>query len=532
MGMSASNQPRGVSAFRLLKQPLFRALWIASLASNMGTWMHEVGAGWMMTSLTTSPTLIALLETALTLPIFLFSLPAGALADILDRRRILMATQAWMLVVAGLMAITALSGKMTPGLLLTLTFVLNIGAAMNGPAWQAILQEIVGRSELPSAVALGSVGFNVARAFGPALGGFLIAALGPWATFMLNSVSFLGVVIVLYRWRREHRESILPAERIVGAIRAGLRYVRYAPRLQAVLVRTATFIFFGSAMWATLPYIVRHEMGLSPVDYGVFIGLFGIGAVVGTGVMSKLQQRLTVEALVRLATVLFSCLLATLGFFQVYAAVSTAMFFGGIAWMILMSSLNLGAQLSAPSWVRARAMAIYILVFFGGFAAGSALWGVLSTEAGTTTALAIAAAGALVGMVTTTRFKLATDGNIDLSPSMHWVEPSLALELNPEDGPVIVTVEYRIDEEDAKEFSRAIHTLSRIRRRDGAIQWGIFRDVADAKRYVEHFVVESWAEHLRQHERVTVADREIEQRVHAFHQGNALPKVEHFITSP
>ncbi|HEV8538988.1 MAG TPA: MFS transporter [Bacteroidota bacterium] len=525
---TADRSPEG-STFRLLKQPVFRALWIASLASNVGTWMHEVGAGWLMTSLTTSPTLVGLLETALTLPIFLFSLPAGALADILDRRRILIATQSWMIAVAALMAITALTGTMTPAMLLVLTFVLNIGAAMNGPAWQAILQEIVGRTELSSAVALGSVGFNIARAFGPALGGFVIAASGPWAVFALNSLSFIGVVIVLYRWRREHHESILPAERMLGAMRAGLRYVRYAPMLQAVLIRTAAFIFFGSAMWATLPYIVRHEMGLSPVDFGVFIGVFGVGAVTGAGVMAKLRTWFSVDTLVRLATVLFAFLLVTLGLMQKYPAVCAAMFAGGIAWMILMSSFNLGAQIAAPPWVRARAMAVYILVFFGGFAGGSAIWGVLAAQAGTSTALTIAAAGAILGMVSTMKFRLVIDGSVDLSPSMHWVEPALAFEPHPEQGPVMVTVEYRIDEENAMEFSNAVHALSRVRKRDGAIQWGIFRDVADPKRYVEHFVVESWVEHMRQHERVTVADKAFEERVHAFHRGPGTPKVEHFV---
>jgi predicted MFS family arabinose efflux permease/quinol monooxygenase YgiN len=528
---SAAERSSGASAFDLLKHPLFRALWIASLVSNLGTWMQEVGEGWLMTSLTTSPALIGLLETALTLPIFLFSLPAGALADILDRRRILIATQAWMLVIAAVMGVVALTGTMTPALLLVLTFVLNIGAAMNGPAWQAILQEIVGRSELSSAVALGSVGFNVARAFGPALGGFVIAASGPWASFMLNAVSFLGVVIVLYRWRREHHESILPAERVVGAIRAGLRYVRYAPMLQAVLVRTGAFIFFGSAMWATLPFIVRHEMGLSPVDYGVFIGTFGVGAVTGAAVMPRLRVRLSVDALVRLATVIFAGLMLTLGLAKIYSAICLAMFVGGMAWMILMSNLNLGAQIAAPSWVRARAMAIYILVFFGGFALGSALWGILAARAGTAFALTTAAGGAIVGMAATVKFKLVTDGNVDLTPSMHWVDPVLAFEPHPEHGPVMVTVEYRINEEDAREFSRAIHRLSHIRKRDGAIQWGVFRDVADPARYVEQFVVESWAEHMRQHDRVTIADKAVEDLVHTFHKGTTPPKVEHFIYS-
>ncbi len=517
------------SVFSPLHQPLFRALWIASLVSNIGSWMQEVGAGWLMTSLTTSPTLIGLLETAMTLPIFLLSLPAGALADILDKRRILVLTQAWMLLLAFVMGVVALSGGMTPMLLLALTFVMGVGAAMNGPAWQAILPEITTKDRLPSAVALGSVGFNVARAVGPALGGIIVAAIGSWAVFILNGISFLGVIVVLMNWRRQHRESVLPAERIIGAIRAGLRYARFSPALQNVLVRTAAFILFGSAMWATLPYIVRHEMGRTSVDYGLFIGMFGTGAVAGAAALTKLRKSLSVDSMVRFATLLFSGLLFTLAFAKISVAISCAMVIGGMAWMVLMSSLNLAAQMASPAWVRARAMAIYILVFFGGFAGGAALWGIITTRAGTTIALSLAATGGIIAMVTTFKYKLAVDSSIDLSPSMHWAEPVLAAEPHPDRGPVLITVEYRVTQEHMNDFSKAVHALSRIRRRDGAVQWGIYNDVSEPERYVETFVVESWIEHMRQHERITVADREIESHVHSFHVGPQPPSVSHFI---
>lgn len=512
-----------------LREPLFRALWIASVVSNIGTWIQEVGGGWLMASLTSSTTLIGLLETALTLPLFLLSLPAGALADILDKRRILIGTQAWMAVVAALMGIVTLAGGMTPVMLLAMTFVLSIGNAVNGPPWQAILPEIVVREELPPAVALGSVSFNLARAIGPALGGLVIVALGPWAAFLLNAVSFAGIIIVLYRWKREHRESVLPAERMMGAMRAGVRYARHAPQLQAVLFRTLAFIFFASAMWALLPFIAQHELHTDSLGYGTLIACFGVGAVLGAGAVTSSQRRLSPETLVRGATILFVILLLALAFTQIFLLLCGAMLLGGGAWMILMSTFNLSAQLATPPWVRARAMAIYILVFFGGFAGGAAIWGMLATHLGTAVTLSCASLAGLAGLFATARFRLSSDLSVDYTPSLHWPEPVFAAAPDPDHGPVLVTIEYRIRPEDAKEFLEAVHAFSSIRRRDGAIQWGVYQDVADPQRFVEHFISESWAEHMRQHERVTVTDQLVEKRLRAFHQGEAPPAVKHYL---
>lgn len=522
-------QPEVRSALIPLREPLFRSFWIASIISNIGTWMQEVGEAWLMTSLTASPTLIGLLETSIAFPMFLFALPGGALADILDRRRVLIFTQSWMLVSAALLGVLALLGVVTPWILLGMTFLLSVGAAMNGPAWQASVPELVSARDLPAAIALGSAGFNVARALGPALGGLVVAGFGPWASFMLNAVSFLAVIVVLYAWKRRHHQSILPAERMVGAIRTGLRYVRYSPELRAVLVRTAAFIFFGSAMWATLPFVARHEMGLSSVGYGMLIGSFGAGAVTGAWFIARLRSQLPVDLLVRLSTVVFAALLLTVGYCRVFVLLVAVMFPGGIAWMALMSSLNTAAQFASPSWVRARAMAVYLMVFMGGFAAGSALWGFAASRLGVSPAMSISAAGAVLGIFMTKRFKLQLDESIDRTPSMHWAEPAMAIEPHPDHGPVMITVEYRVEARHVSEFSDAIHELSRIRRRDGAMHWGLYRDVSDPLRWVETFVVGSWVEHMRQHERVTVVDREMEDRVHSFHSGPKPPVVSHFI---
>ncbi|HEY6191708.1 MAG TPA: MFS transporter [Bacteroidota bacterium] len=514
-----------------LSQPLFRALWIASIVSNIGTWMQEVGEGWLMTTLTTSPALVGLLETAVTLPMFLFSLPAGALADILDRRRILIFTQIWMLVAAALLGVLALTGGVTPGVLLLLSFFLSIGGAINGPAWQASIPDIVPKPELSSAIALGSVGFNLARAVGPALGGLVIAASGPWAAFILNAVSFLAVIVVLIRWRREHHESILPAERVMGAMRAGLRYVRFSPVLQSVLVRTGAFMIFASAMWATLPFIARHEMGLSAFQYGMLIGSFGTGAIAGAGVLASLRTRISIDAVVRVSTLCFAALILTLAFVRSFFPVAAAMFVGGMGWMSMMSSLTTAAMLASPSWVRARSMSLYILVFMGCFAAGGALWGFAGSHFGMSSTLSIAAFGLIAGLAATLRYRLASDGKVDLTPSMHWPAPEGVFEPHPDDGPVMITVDYRIKPENAPGFSAAIHALGKVRRRDGAIQWGVFTDLEDPEKHVETFIVESWAEHLRQHDRVTMADREVELKAQSFHSGPAVPEVRHLIYS-
>src|SRR5438128_11035402 len=295
-----------VSSWSPLGHALFRALWLAAVASNIGTWMHNVGAEWLMTNLAPTPLVVALMQTAENAPIFLLALPSGALADIVDRRRLLLFSQGWMLISGGTLAFLALMGCVTPAILLILTFSLGLGTALNAPAWQAIVPELVPRSELPAAVSLNSVAFNIARAVGPALGGMLVAALGSWAVFLLNSISFVGVIFVIYRWRREPVESISPTERVMGAMRAGMRYVRHAPELRAVLIRTAVFACCASALWAMLPLIARKDLGLGAVGYGILLGGLGVGAILGAFVLPKARQLLSANLLVIFGTIIFA----------------------------------------------------------------------------------------------------------------------------------------------------------------------------------------------------------------------------------
>jgi MFS family permease len=516
-------------AWSPLRHSLFRALWIASVVSNLGTWMEEVGEAWLMTDQTASPLLVSLLQTADSLPIFLLALPAGALADIVDRRRLLLFTQGWMCAAAAVLGVLTLLGLTTPWVLLAFTCALGVGTAFNVPAWQALTPELVSREELPAAAALGGVGFNIARSVGPALGGLIVAAAGPGAVFLLNGASFLGVIIVLYRLQRAPRQSVLPTERVAGAVRSGLRYVYHAPPLRAVLMRTLAFIVCGSALWGLLPVVGRRELKLTSVGYGVLLGCLGLGAVGGAAVLPSLRRRVPTDALVAVATILWAGVMTAFAFVQEVPVLCVLLLAGGMGWITLMSSLNVAAQTAVPSWVRGRALALYVLAFQGGMAAGSALWGSVAAHSSIPVALIAAATGLVLGLVTIAVYRLPNSEAVDLSPSLHWPAPVISTEPEAERGPVLVTVEYHIDPARAEEFARVTSELRPIRRRDGAVNWGLFQDLADPSRWVETFVVETWAEHLRQHERVTVEDRHVEDAVRAFQVGGDSPIVKHHI---
>ncbi len=528
----SADQPARASAFAPLGQPLFRALWIATIASNVGTWIQDVGAAWLMTSLAPSPVMVALVRAANSLPLFLLALPAGALADVVDRRRLLLFSQVWMLAAAGGLGVLTLAGLITPALLLALTFALGIGAALNAPAWQAIVPEVVPPTQLREAVSLNSMSVNLARAVGPAIGGLLIAATGPAATFLLNAVSFCGVILVLYRWKRMPSESVLPAERVAGAMRAGVRYVRHAPRVRVVLLRSAVFVLFASALWSLLPVLARFELGRGPAGYGILLAFFGLGAVVAAAWLPRLHQHWTLDRLVTGAIILFALMLLVLAGARNLGVTELAMTLAGAAWLTVLSSFNTSLHALVPGWVRGRAMAFSILVFFGGMAAGSALWGSVAAVAGVRTALAIAGVGTLLGLALTARYRLRGGKGLNLSPSVHWPAPVVFNAPQPDEGPVVVTVEYAIEPGRRSDFLHAMRRVRRIRRRDGAISWALLGDVADPARFVETFVVESWLEHLRQHERVTISDRASLERARAFHVGGVPPRVTHFLVEP
>jgi MFS family permease len=519
------------SAWLPLRRPVFRALWIATLFSNLGTWVHGVGAAWLMTTLAPSPPMVAGVQAATALPMFLLALPAGALADVLDRRRILLASQGWMLVASAILGVLTQLERISPAGLLVLIFLMGVGAALNGPPWQAIVPALVPAPELPAAVTLNSISFNIARAVGPAVGGLLVAAAGPGPTFLLNAASFLGVMAVLYRWRRPPSSSVLPAERFLGAMRTGLRYVRHAPEVQAILLRGGLFLSCASALWALLPLVARQR-GAGPAGYGLLLGCLGTGAVLGALLLPRLRHRAPPQGIVAAATLAFAAMLFAAAFERWLPLLAAALVIGGAAWLSLLSSLNVALQTVIPEWVRGRALAVYMVVFFGAMSAGSLLWGAVAERVGLAGSLAAAGVGLLAGLAVTARLPLASGEGLDLAPSRQWPAPVVAYEFDREVGPVLVTVEYLVPAEKAERFAAAMAEMRRIRLRDGALQWGLFVDAADPERQVEVFLVKSWLEHLRQHERVTFADLVVQQRARAFHAGSEPPAIRHLIAAP
>jgi MFS family permease/quinol monooxygenase YgiN len=518
-------------ALQPLATPIFRSIWIAAMASNVGTWMQNVGAAWMMATLSASPLLIALVQTATTLPIFLLAGPAGAIADIVDRRKLLLITQGWMLGAAAVLGMLTIAGETGPVTLLLLTFALGLGGAMNAPAWQATVPQLVPRDQLASAIALNSVQFNIARAIGPAIGGLLISIWNPGIAFVLNAVSFLGVMFVLWAWKGEPKKDHNVGESVVSAMWAGFRYVRHSPELHSVLVRTGVFVIAASALWALLPVVAKQDLGSSSSGYGILLGCLGVGSVIGAGFFSRLRGSYNADATVLVFTILFSAATFALGYVSRFGLLALAMLAGGIAWMSVMSTFNVSAQIALPAWVRARALSVYILVFQGAQAVGSWMWGQIASRAGSRIALYVSAASLIAGLIVAMRFRLREVKERDLTPAMHWPEPAGMTGLDPEQGPVLIQVEYHVDEEHSREFLDLLQELERIRRRDGALRWAVFMDPAHPRKYVETFLVESWAEHLRQHERMTVADQELQDRVNAFHTGDHPPVATHLLSA-
>ena len=512
----AAAAPPPTSPWSPLRIALFRGLWIATIVSNIGTWMQDVGAGWLMTSLSSSPSLVALVEAADSLPVMLLAMPAGALADIIDRRRLLIFVQSYLMLTVGALALLTWLDLTTVGMLLGFTFALGVGGALMMPAWSAIVPDLVPPEQLQSAIALNSIAINVSRAIGPAIAGVLVAAVGPWLVFALNALSYIGIIAVLLRWRRERRQRALPAERFLSAIRVGVRFVVHAQALQVVLIRGSAFFVFASATWALFPLIVRRELGRGPEVYGLLLTCIGIGAVAGAMVLPRLRAKISRDLLVAGASVLYALAALALAHVQDLALLVASMLATGVAWIAILSALQVSAQLTLPAWVRARGLAAFVVVFMGGMAVGAILWGQVATRVGIPAALTTAAAGMIVAVALTWRFKLGDHQVVDFTPSMDWPAPLLAETPEPDSGPVLVTIEYRVQADKRAEFVAAMQGVREMRHRNGAYFWELFHDSSDPARYIECFMDESWLEHLRQHERVSVADREIQRRAKVF----------------
>lgn len=526
--MSDKKSNASAGTFAPLRQPVFAVLWAAAVLGNVGSFMRDVASSWLVTDLSASPAAVALIQTAATLPVFLLAIPAGVLSDILDRRRFLIFVQLLLASVSGTLLLLSHFGALTVDYLIALTFVGGIGAALMGPTWQSIVPELVPREELKGAVALNSLGINIARAIGPAAGGLILASFGAAVTYGLDVLSYVFVIAALLWWKRPVAADSALSENFLGAFRAGLRYTRASKELHRVLLRAAVFFLFASAVWALLPLVARQMLGGSSGFYGVLLGAVGAGAIVGALVLPRLSARLDADGLVLLASVASAVVMAVLVFAPPQWLAVLMLVVLGMGWITALTTFNGVAQAILPNWVRGRGLAVYLMVFNGAMAAGSLGWGLVAREIGVPYALAASAAGLVVVALLFHRARLPV-GEADLQASNHWPEPLVAEPVANDRGPVLVQVEYRIRQQDRPAFLEAMQRLSQERLRDGAYAWGVVEHTSDPERVVEWFFVESWAEHLRQHHRVSHADADLQADALRFHIGPDKPEVHHFL---
>jgi MFS family permease len=508
----------------------YTVIWSTTVVSNIGSWMYAASSGWLMTSLNADPLIVSLVQAASTLPIFLLALPAGALADIVDKRRLLIVGEVFTTALATLFALLVWLDRVTPGTLLLFAFLVGAGGALVAPAWQSIVPQLVPREDLAPAVSANSVGVNISRAVGPALGGLITAAFGIAAPFWINAFSNFGVIGALYWWHPpQGRASQLPAERLASAMRTGLRHARQNPHLRDTLLRAVGFVLFASAYWALLPLVARNQIIGGAALYGALLGAIGAGAVGGAFAMPWLKVKLRPDRLVAVGEIGTAIALFLFGVAREPVTALAASIIAGSCWIAVLSNLNISAQVALPEWVRGRGLALFVTVFSGTMTLGSAVWGQVARLGGLSLAHDIAAAGAMLAVPLTQRWKLQTGAGVDLTPAMHWPAPVLTEGVQSDRGPVLVTVEYRIDPKDREAFLTALDGLAHERRRDGAYAWGVFEDTGEPGRMVETFLIESWLEHMRQHERVTKADRIRQEQLLRFVR--EMPKVTHLITA-
>ncbi|MEO8722257.1 MAG: MFS transporter [Sphingobium sp.] len=514
MAASAQHAPER-KVFAPLNIPIFRAIWIASMASNIGGLIQSVGASWMMTSLTRSPALVALVQASTTLPIVLLSLMAGALADNHDRRKIMLAAQIFMLAVSVLLSLCTYLGLLSPWLLLSFTFLIGIGTALHAPAWQASVGDMVPREVLPGAITLNGMGFNVARSFGPALGGAIVAAAGAAAAFFVNAVSYIGLIVVLARWHPPVHEQTLPPEPIGVAMGAGLRYVAMSPDIRSVLIRAAFFGLAASAIPALMPLVARHIIAGGAFTYGLLLGSFGTGAVLGVLGGARVRHLMSNEALVGLATAALGIGSIAIGLSHNLILTFVALLIAGSGWVLALSTFNVTVQMASPRWVVGRALALYQMSAFGGMALGSWLCGELAALHGISGALLIAGGVQLSGILLGRFLPIPPANALDMNPLSQWHEPRIAIELEPRSGPIVITLDYRIAPENIDLFLAEMAERRRIRLRDGARHWTLLRDLEIEDMWIERYHVATWNEYIRHNERRTQADAASYDRIRA-----------------
>ncbi|MCG5239420.1 MFS transporter [Azospirillum doebereinerae] len=516
------------SAFAPLRNRLFAVLWMATALGNVGTFMRDVASSWLVLELSGSPAMVALVQTAGTLPIFLLAIPAGVLSDIMDRRRMLIMIQIGLACVSLTLALQAATGMASVTSIVGLTFLGGVGAALMAPVWQSIVPELVPRTELKGAVALNSLGINIARAIGPAAGGAILTAFGAAATYGMDVASYAVVLLTLLWWKRRPDARDELSEQFGGALRAGLRYARASRELHRVFLRAGLFFAAASALWALLPIIAGRILGGGPGFYGLLLGAVGAGAIGGAVLLPRLRARLGQEGIMLAAALAIAAAMVLLALAPPRWAAVPILLVAGAAWIAVLTTLNATTQAILPNWVRGRGLALYLTVFNGALTAGSLAWGVLAEAIGVPATL-WAGAVALLAVAAVVRRHHLPSGEADLTPSNHWPEPAVAEPVPGDRGPVLITIEYRVAAADHGAFLAVLHRLAEGRRRDGAYAWGASQDSGDPERVLEWFFVESWAEHQRQHRRVSHADADLQEETRAFHYGNAPPAVSHYL---
>lgn len=522
--MSSTTLQEQTSTLAPFRNRIFRNIWLASLTSNIGTMIQVVAAAWIMTEISHSADMVALVQTSMALPIVLLSLASGAIADNFDRRRVMLVAQGVMLAATAALTVAIYAGAITPWLLLAFIFAVGCGTAIHNPSWQASVGDIVTRPHLPAAVALNAMGNNLARSIGPALGGVIVAAAGTISALSVNIATYLVLIVVLWRWKSPVTTSGLPREMLGPAVATGLRYVAMSPRIAKVLFRSLVFSFAATSVLALLPVIARDTLGGDALLYGLLFGAFGSGAVLGGIASGRLRRRFAPEVLARISFSTFAACTALLALSSNAWLSAVALVICGANWLITLSLFNISIQLSSPRWVVGRTLSIFQMAAFAGMASGSWVWGLVAERAGIDTSLlsasSVLVAGVLIGIG---RLALPRTSEDDLAPLNRWREPRLALNITPRSGPVTITVEYVITEQNLADFLGLMGERGRIRRRDGARRWTLVRDIERPNHWIESYQFPTWADYVRLTQRVTQADSSIIDRIRKLHAAPEPP---------
>src|SRR5713101_7647959 len=515
-----------------LKHSAFRRIWLASLLSNLGLLIQGVGAAWAMTQMTSSADKVALVQTALMLPIMLISMPAGAIADMYDRRIVALVSLSIALAGATALTVIAWLGLITPNILLAFCFVVGTGMALMGPAWQSSVSEQVPPENLPAAVALNGISFNIARSFGPAIGGVIVATAGAVAAFAVNAVLYIPLLIVLFLWRRTSEPSRLPRERLNRAIVSGVRYIANSPSIRIVLARTLVTGLIGGSVSALMPLVARDLLHGGAQTYGIMLGAFGVGAVIGALNIGELRKRMSGEAAVRVCTLSMAGAIAAVALSRQPVLTAAALVVAGAVWMLAVALFNIGVQLSAPRWVAGRSLAAFQASIAGGIAMGSWGWGHLTDYAGVETALLVSASLMLVSPLLGIWLRMPPVGARNEAASEVLADPEVRLSLTGRSGPLVVEIEYRVAQDNARAFHGVMQEVQLSRQRNGAYGWSIARDIADPELWTERYHCPTWLDYLRQRNRSTQSERALHQRAMDFHLGPDPVRVRRMLERP